>query len=1657
MTPSFEGLEDRLVLATLSDGGTSTLTISLVANESVIVSPNATTYSISSSQNFVNGGVSSAGDFGGLGSTFLTLQASGITRYSTIKFIDAGAGASVRLDPNGTNAFSTSIQAQFTRGPAAPGLWVTGAKFTGSAGLSANMNGAFYVTGPLSTASGGISITASSAATHAVQLDPGGSITSTSGSISLQGTCSSNDAGSTGLIIGGNVTISTGGAGTVTLQGSNTGGGAGLANNAAGVQITTASGDIGLTGIAAASHGLYLLGANVSTTGGPISMMGSTSSGVSGHRGMLLDVGTIISAGGSGPVTLQGSSTGAGTGLETSPNVQIISVSGTINLTGNATQSHGLVLYGDQTQVTSSTGAINLNGTTTSLNSNHYATYVTSGAKVKADGAAASATIMVQGTTSGIGAGVVINTGSKVMSNRGDVTLNGSCTNATNASSGTGIVVAGLNTQVSSSSGSLSLTGSSAMTISEAVGVIIYDSASVGTSGVSASVSVQGTSTGTGRGVQVSSGGQVSSAGTILVTGAGTYRAVSLDIDHGGPGGVLSGTGSITVQGTSSAAEGVLIYGTGSQVVSSSGPVSITGQSTGTGANSSIGIRIEQSAQVKALGASSTATLSLNGSSAGNREGVNVSAGSQATSAAGALGLMGMSGGGTGFYIGGANTLLRSAAAITISGTSTSGVGGSVESGALVSSTFMGSNAPNVQISGTTASTDYPALAINRDGMVTTVSSPILLTGTQTAASPYRAAMEVAGGLVKSTGTGANAGSITIQGTSANGGIAASFLFDSNTNHPARVSTVDGAVSISGTGAPMGVRVEGSSELTGTGTGAFTLTATQSALSIDHSSVTSVAAIALNTTSSPSRPNDLSVVNGSTLSSATSSITLASSDNVLLDASSTMTASGALTVTCMNDNGLPLGVGARVDMLGQVAGSPVTLRENSLPIPGSSPPRYSPSGFKVAPSMSSVLNVIGRPTPNPAVPNGLSILTPMGQTSTLNTTTSTSGFYTTTGGFQNVTYTGMPPLQSLDLVVTRGDDLDPRAPVPGPATFDVNSVNLSPRQAVALANVSPGADTIRFSPSLNGQTLTLTQGPLILTAPYADETTTINGAGQVTISGGSSSEIIATLLGVPLNLTQLSLINGMANAGGYSGGYGGAVTARGPLSVNQCVFTNNQAEFGGGSVYYEGPGFTLSITGTTFQENSAGDGYTTGGAIYLTSGTAMINQSMFTNNTAGYGGALVNYDGMTVDQCAFSGNTAIVTSASNGGGGAIYNSGTLLNVRASTFSGNQAGTDGGGAIVSYYTPTTIVNSTFSGNSSTGSGGAIYAYGGSLATRDNTIVLNRADTEGGGSALGGGIAVVSGADVLLFNTIVAGNTVGAPGSTTANDVDGTANSTSANNLIGDTATSGGLMNGTQGNIVGVNGSGTRPIGSIINTTLADNGGPTFTHALASNSPALTAGNTAQALDLDGATPLQFDQRGLGFNRVVSGLLDIGSYQNQTPPSFVTVSSAGVSWGTRSSGPLATQGDGMRLLPAGRSMSIPWMGIQTITITLSGPATLAPGDVSVTGINTRSYGPVMISGGGASWTITLVQPITDADRVTVMIGNSGITSYTRRLDVLPGDVTDDGFVNAQDLAMLGLAAGGGGVPFPLVMFDLNGDNLIDNADYRLIRQRIGQRLP
>jgi len=198
-------------------------------------------------------------------------------------------------------------------------------------------------------------------------------------------------------------------------------------------------------------------------------------------------------------------------------------------------------------------------------------------------------------------------------------------------------------------------------------------------------------------------------------------------------------------------------------------------------------------------------------------------------------------------------------------------------------------------------------------------------------------------------------------------------------------------------------------------------------------------------------------------------------------------------------------------------------------------------------------------------------------------------------------------------------------------------------------------------------------------------------------------------------------------------------------------------------------------------------------------------------------------------------------------GGGINIRGGTVNITNCTISDNTAsggqdfgGQISGGGIYIYLGMVNITNSTISGNTASGQtdgrGGGIYNNGGTLAITSSTISGNTASGQIYG--IGGGIYGPSG---TVSNSIIAGNTATYDGP----DIFG--NFTSQGyNLIGKNDGGSGFTNGANNDQVG---SGNDPRDAMLGD-LADNGGPTWTHALLTGSPALDAGQSDEATDQRG---------------------------------------------------------------------------------------------------------------------------------------------------------------------------------------------------------------
>lgn len=223
--------------------------------------------------------------------------------------------------------------------------------------------------------------------------------------------------------------------------------------------------------------------------------------------------------------------------------------------------------------------------------------------------------------------------------------------------------------------------------------------------------------------------------------------------------------------------------------------------------------------------------------------------------------------------------------------------------------------------------------------------------------------------------------------------------------------------------------------------------------------------------------------------------------------------------------------------------------------------------------------------------------------------------------------------------------------------------------------------------------------------------------------------------------------------------------------------------------------------------------------------------------------------------------TAVVTinglvlsggSLSSGSGGAVLVRGTLT-VNDSTFTGNFVGDHGGAVAVRTAGTFTATNTTFSGNTAETDGGAIDSDNATAVTHliNSTVTGNTADAESNASGNGGGINNETGI-MRLTNTIVSGNT---DRSGEAPDCDEVITSQGGNFLGTETGCS-------------FNEIGTDKIGQLTLGPLAENGGPTPTHALPAGSPALGAAVApATALDQRGA-PRKAPDSG-AYERVLCG--------------------------------------------------------------------------------------------------------------------------------------------------------------------------------------------
>lgn len=210
---------------------------------------------------------------------------------------------------------------------------------------------------------------------------------------------------------------------------------------------------------------------------------------------------------------------------------------------------------------------------------------------------------------------------------------------------------------------------------------------------------------------------------------------------------------------------------------------------------------------------------------------------------------------------------------------------------------------------------------------------------------------------------------------------------------------------------------------------------------------------------------------------------------------------------------------------------------------------------------------------------------------------------------------------------------------------------------------------------------------------------------RVTVSGNSETDPIGIGKGAGLVVKSGSVvtITDSTFSNNTSVAHGGAINVNeaASLTITDSVFTSNHSTTGyGGALLIHATGAAVTITGTTFQGNTAAQ---PGGAIAKELGTLSIEGSLFEGNTAGtHGGGLFHESGaigLSVVNTTFFDNEA-----TSGWGGGAYGGGYYINT---TFSGNHAGVNGGGLARAATTYPNVANSILAGNTASGLGADCY--------------------------------------------------------------------------------------------------------------------------------------------------------------------------------------------------------------------------------------------------------------------------------------------------------------------------------------------------------------
>jgi hypothetical protein len=416
------------------------------------------------------------------------------------------------------------------------------------------------------------------------------------------------------------------------------------------------------------------------------------------------------------------------------------------------------------------------------------------------------------------------------------------------------------------------------------------------------------------------------------------------------------------------------------------------------------------------------------------------------------------------------------------------------------------------------------------------------------------------------------------------------------------------------------------------------------------------------------------------------------------------------------------------------------------------------------------------------------------------------------------------------------------------ATINVSNCNDSGSGSLrdVVGNAASG-DTIDMS-SLPCRLINLTSGAI--TIPQRHLSLIGGPPGLMKIDAGRRSQVFVHSGAGWLRIKRMNIADGFYSAQSPTGGclYSAGNIELLNSSVHGCRAVVSAPGYGrGGGIFAWG---TVRLVYTSVTGNTV-VGLGLGGGVVASDGLR-VNHSSISNNRSQSRSAVYAPQGFSAQYSTFSNNHGATTIGADGAM-LIANSTVSGNVNTAKEAGwatvGLGGLHNGGSV-------SIIDSTISGNTQT-PGSEILALNvsGPKSIVNSTIAFNR--NTGGCGASGRSTVYLGSGSTLLDSTVISNNAC----------ADGPQPS-----VFGTGGSSPAVLVGSD-NLVTTSGNIPLPPDTISAdpklAALADNGGPTRTHALAADSPAIDSGNNEAGLD--------YDERGPGFPRVKGARADIGAFE------------------------------------------------------------------------------------------------------------------------------------------------------------------------------------